>query len=203
MSNCDYEDDELIALSNQALDNFLLVITVFCAVVAPCFLVSISMLPPDVQKETLDTLLQISTHFPTNQTTPASPVIYPPEETSSNSYRLLLATNVLWLLALAISLVALILVMLIKQWSLNVRIRFRLPGDWNPDASRKTMRQWGTMLHSSLLPIFLHTAMALFLIGLILFTWQSNEGLGIMLTSLVGITAIAVPVFGYWIRNGL
>ncbi|KZO96101.1 hypothetical protein CALVIDRAFT_472282, partial [Calocera viscosa TUFC12733] len=161
----------------------------FSAVVAPFLLASIPMLQPDLQRATLNALLQISAQLPVNQTSAGISVTYPPEDAWLTS-RWPLVINMLWSLALVIGLVTAVFAMLVKRWLLAFQQKRdnTLPDDVDGFREQSVgLRKWGVNLIVGLLPLCLHFAIAVFLIGLIPFTWHVSKALGVLVSTLVSV----------------
>ncbi|KZO96097.1 hypothetical protein CALVIDRAFT_555224 [Calocera viscosa TUFC12733] len=152
------------------------------------------LLVPDLQRATLDALLQVSAQLTPNGTAESIAVAYPPEDSWLTS-RWPLVINMLWALALILGLVTAVFAMLLKRGL----IRFNEERSTAFEDDDTGVRQLSLALRrvvnsiTTLLPLSIHIAIALFLIGLIPFTWHANIALGLLVTVTV---AIGVSFYG-------
>lgn len=166
--------------------------TLFSAVLAPFLLASMPLLQSDMQQATLNALLQISSQLPNNETISVS--AYPPNDLWLQSNWPVLI-NILWSISLIISLTTAVFAMLVKQWIANSRAVFPSTSIDAPagiTASIKALQHlyetsrnlevWHVAPIVTSLPLFIHVAVALFLVGLAPFAWHANLSLGIVIT---------------------
>ncbi|KZT51607.1 hypothetical protein CALCODRAFT_124029 [Calocera cornea HHB12733] len=188
----DIWDSALLENCDKTLDVFLLFTTLFSAVVAPFLLASIPMLQPDLQRATLNALLQISAQLPANENAATADVTYPPEDAwLASSWPL--AINVLWSIALVISLVSAVFAMLVKRWIVAYKENLTATSADNiHDIYSKSLalRTWGVSLIVTSLPLWIHIAVTLFLIGLMPFTWHVSTALGAIVTTTVLVSLV-------------
>ncbi|KZO93125.1 hypothetical protein CALVIDRAFT_470256, partial [Calocera viscosa TUFC12733] len=168
-------DKEMLETYKDSTDNLLIFAALFSAAVTAFLVLSLPVLQADPSQATLDALTiisaQLSAHSAGNGATvgpyqaagddfsPASSVIF---------------INGLWIMSLFLSLSTSVLAMLVKQW-----MRVYGTGLPSTDRERANERQsrydglvgWQVAGIANALPVLIHLAVALFLIGLIMYLW--------------------------------
>ncbi|KZT52676.1 hypothetical protein CALCODRAFT_80471 [Calocera cornea HHB12733] len=186
------EDDALREVCNEMLSNFLLA-TLFSAVVAPFLLASVVLLQPDWEAAALEVLLQISTQLPATPSPDNATANYSSAAVWSSDFCMPLVINILWSIALVVSLVTVVFSMLVTRWLLAYKQKREALHVDDRNGRRElsqSLRRWGVHSIVTLLPVCLHLAVGLFLVGLALFTWTVKAVLGITITGLTSSAAL-------------
>ncbi|KZT62312.1 hypothetical protein CALCODRAFT_426443, partial [Calocera cornea HHB12733] len=147
----------------------------FSAVLTAFLVLSLPQLSPDPTQQTLDALIVLSgqvgalTSLGSAAPPPYQPVTSSVPEASS------VWINVLWLISLTISLFTSVLAMLAKQW---LRIfTSKLPTIPVEQARQRHARYMGLLAWNvpaivESLPVLLHVAVMVFLVGFLMFLWS-------------------------------
>ncbi|KZT62327.1 hypothetical protein CALCODRAFT_446138, partial [Calocera cornea HHB12733] len=178
---------------DKNMDVLLVFSALFSAVVTAFLVVSIALLSSNPSQQTVDALTVISAQLaaltaPGSAATPAyqAPDSFVPATSS-------VVINIFWALSLTVSLFTSVLAMLAKSWlhkystglssapAEQARQRY-----WRYDC----LVNWNVPAIVSALPIMLHVAVFIFLIGFMIFLWPSSSAL----------TAIMAIV---WVAGGL
>ncbi|KZV91784.1 hypothetical protein EXIGLDRAFT_615195, partial [Exidia glandulosa HHB12029] len=150
----------------------------FSAIVTTFLVESYKSLEPDYLEYMAGAVYALSLQNRTMDCFSTSPLAAPSQFTPSTSARLL---NAIWFTSLFLSLTSAFLSILVKQWLENYGSRTSAsatsPRHW---AHRRTMyfdafSRWHVHDIVSALPLCLHTAMFLFLSGVVLFLWNLDR----------------------------
>ncbi|PSR97383.1 hypothetical protein PHLCEN_2v4328 [Hermanssonia centrifuga] len=174
----------------EDIDTSLVFAGLFAAVLTPFLAESYQALSEDPNVTSVALLRQISTQTRSYTITPGffnssavtediPPFVAPP---------LALPTNILWFASLTLAVVTASFGMLVKQW-----LREFLSGDFTSPRARLRIRQfrnagindWKVFDIAAILPLLLQLSLALFFVGLCLFTWSVHVGIGCTTTPIV------------------
>ncbi|KZT62325.1 hypothetical protein CALCODRAFT_446136, partial [Calocera cornea HHB12733] len=159
------------------MDVLLVFSALFSAVVTAFLVLSLALLSPDMSQQTVDALTAISLQLasmkaPSSSAPPAyqAPQSFAPATSS-------VVINIFWALSLTISLFTSVLAMLAKGWLHNYATG--LPSGPAEQARQRhwrydTLIDWNVPAIVSALPILLHVAVFVFLVGLLIFLWPSS-----------------------------
>ncbi|KAH7101889.1 hypothetical protein BKA62DRAFT_701726 [Auriculariales sp. MPI-PUGE-AT-0066] len=179
-------DEDLIEGWKETLDVLLVFAGLFSAVCTGFILESHRRLEPDWEEITARSAYAqwASTHGgPPLRTNPTSPDHFV-------ATRDVTATNWLWFLSLSLSLLVSLLAILSKQWISQYRSRMRAHVAshkrwvWRHHASSRGLSHWKLDMIISTLPILLHIALFLFLVGLVTFILPLNPYLSYFLAAM-------------------
>ncbi|KZT62331.1 hypothetical protein CALCODRAFT_248722 [Calocera cornea HHB12733] len=165
---------------DKNMDVLLVFSALFSAVVTAFFVSSMTLLSADTSQQAINALATISAQLAAmNALASLAPTAYQTPESFVPSTSAIMI-NMLWALSLTISLYASVLAMLVKAWLHNY-------GTGLSSAPAEQARQrywrydclvdWNVPAIVSALPIMLHVAVFVFLVGLLLFLWPSSTAL--------------------------
>ncbi|KZT52669.1 hypothetical protein CALCODRAFT_423590, partial [Calocera cornea HHB12733] len=164
-------DERLLEKWDKSIDVFLLFTALFSAVVSAFLVDTMSALQPDLQQTTVDVLMHLSTQLATagNLTAPYQ------LDTSWRAPTSAVWVASLWSLAIVMSLITSVFAMLAKTW---ITVYKDAVKDMGPeDVPRRylhsaALEKWKMAHFVDALPLCIHVAVGLFLIGLIPYTWN-------------------------------
>lgn len=175
VEEADKWDDVMMGKWNSSMDVLLIFATLFSAIVTAFVVETSQKLQPDNSAISASALIEIAgalrsmannEQISQNITTPlASPDSFRP---STSEF----IVNLLWFISLCLSITVALLASLVKQWCYSF-----ISGRAAPPCNQARIRQarldkllsWRTELIVSALPVIMHVALGLFLIGLIIF----------------------------------
>ncbi|KAG8765900.1 hypothetical protein FRC12_007218 [Ceratobasidium sp. 428] len=173
-------DSDLVDGWNKGMDNLLLFAGLFSAVVTAFTIESYKRLQPDSAELTATGIAQITTlleaialqEVPNTQNSTSVAADF--QITASA-----LIINLTWFLSLSLSILVALLAMLVKQWGEVYRSGHQLTPPCVQARIRQSrfdkMTKWHTEDLVLVLPVIMHVALALFLLGLLVFLWDLNH----------------------------
>ncbi|KZO99220.1 hypothetical protein CALVIDRAFT_511485, partial [Calocera viscosa TUFC12733] len=181
-------DLELLAKWNEGIDVFLLFTGLFSAILSAFLVAAWPTMQPDSSQGQSDALVVISQQLVllSSGRPMDSSVAYQPQGFTPPGWAV--GVNCLWFTSLFISLLTAVLAMLLKEWLTAYKDNVTLvPLE---RVKQRQMRydgmiKWNVPSIVSLLPLAIHVAVFLFLIGLVLFAWPVSTALFTLLTMLL------------------
>jgi hypothetical protein len=186
-------DTEMTEAWKDTLDVFLIFVGLFSAVGATFLGISVLLLQPDYGQITASLITEFiaiqraAAEGISPRTIPPSSlnVSTPPSPSNSDLW-----VNGLWFTSLALSLCAAIIAVLIKQW-IQQYMKF-ISGSPITQVQQRQFRfeqleRWRVPVIIGLLPLVLHTAVFLYLIGLTIFLLSLNREIGIIVGTVTGL----------------
>ncbi|KZO99211.1 hypothetical protein CALVIDRAFT_477485, partial [Calocera viscosa TUFC12733] len=201
VEEADKHDAALMKRWNEGIDVFLLFTGLFSAILSAFLVLAWPALQPDSSQATSDALAAISQQLlllSSGLSMNASAAYQTPSFTPP---RWALAVNCLWFTSLFVSLLTAVLAMLVKEWlsAYNDGVAL-VPLE---RAKQRQMRydgliKWNVPSIVSLLPLAIHLAVFLFLLGLVVFAWPVNNGLFALMTLLL-FTGLGLYTSSAWL----
>jgi hypothetical protein len=120
--------------------------------------------------------------------------------------------NGLWFASLALALGVALLAILAKQWlgeyvsRMRAHIGSRREWAWRHQVFSRRLDQWNMDAFISTLPLLLHLSLFIFLIGLIVFLWDTDQAIAISLlafTTLIALFYVSSTVAPLWFGSCL
>ncbi|QRV82798.1 hypothetical protein RhiJN_10813 [Ceratobasidium sp. AG-Ba] len=187
------QDNELANAQNKNLDLMLLFATLFSAILTAFLLDAKKLLEEDPASTSAALLLlltQSQQRLELGVPDPSLKLASRTEFTPSKTARFV---NGLWFTALALSLAGALIAMLAKEW-----LAAFVSSSVRPPYGRALQRQakytglvsWRALYIIACLPSLLHLALLLFAIGLVLYLWNLDEKIAIIISIITGTTCI-------------
>ncbi|CAE6493445.1 unnamed protein product [Rhizoctonia solani] len=187
-------DKDLVDRWNKSMDVTLLFAALFSAIVTAFLIESYQNLKPDHAEITATGVLAVLEHLraaSANQVLNTTNIEIPATDEFQPTTNALLV-NLAWFLSLTLSIVVTLLAMLVKQWG----EAYRSGSGLAPPCVQARVRQarynklksWRTEDIVVSLPVLMHIALGLFLLGLILFLLDLNRVVFMPVAIVVGIT---------------
>ncbi|KZT61932.1 hypothetical protein CALCODRAFT_552789, partial [Calocera cornea HHB12733] len=168
-------DKEMLETYNGGMDNLLIFAALFSAVVSAFIVLSVPLLQADPMQPVVDVLsvisLQLSISSSGNISIPSGSYQAEPFSPTAS----VVSINALWIMSLSVSLSTSVLAMLVKQW---LRVYgTNLPTPQKEKAKERQARydglvSWQVAGLANSLPVLIHLAVALFLVGLVMYLWD-------------------------------
>ncbi|KAF8513258.1 hypothetical protein BU17DRAFT_53375, partial [Hysterangium stoloniferum] len=183
LEEAEKEDKELAKSLQVGVDQLLIFAGLFGAILTAFLIESRKDLQVDPLQEILQTLQQRLTATTS-----------PPFKVSKSS----LIVNYLWFSSLALTLISALCAVLAREWL--TKYIPASPASHSSDACERLLRfiraeQWRLEAIVTGIPVFIQLALFLFFPGLVLFTWHSSVGLGVVILVLTTF-AVALYVLG-------
>ncbi|KAF8594040.1 hypothetical protein BDV93DRAFT_482106, partial [Ceratobasidium sp. AG-I] len=182
-------DDELVDRQHKNIDVMLVFAALFSAILTSFLLDSKSMLQPDPSDITAMLLTRIAQRLE-SPNSPPPPVEMPVFKPSIAAWWI----NGLWFTSLGLSLVASLLAMLAKEWLMTfASSRPRAARSYTIDRQARldALSSWGALLMVDLLPLFLHVALLLFSLGLVVYLYATVDlTIATIITLMTGATTL-------------
>ncbi|KEP46387.1 putative transmembrane protein [Rhizoctonia solani 123E] len=188
-------DAQLVERWHKGMDNILLFAALFSAIVTAFLIESYKLLKVDNEEiiaSGIPAMVGLLQSIATSQ--PPSVIV---EETSSpmdfKATRASVVINAAWFLSLTLSISVALLAILVKQWGDKYRRH-----DLSPPGIQARIRQsryeslewWKTEDIALALPVLMHTALGLFLLGLVVFLYELNRIILVLVLIVVASTFV-------------
>ncbi|KZT59313.1 hypothetical protein CALCODRAFT_450405, partial [Calocera cornea HHB12733] len=190
VKEADSHDERLLKKWNDGIDVFLLFTGLFSAILSAFLVVAWTALQPDSSEGEFEALVSISQQLVllSSGTPMDASVAYQPR--TFNAPWWAVAVNCLWFTSLFVSLSTAVLAMLIKEWltAYNEGITM-IPLERVQQRQMRYdgMKRWSLPAIVGFLPLAIHVAVFLFLLGLVLFAWPVSLLLCILMSVLLAV----------------
>ncbi|CAE6435105.1 unnamed protein product [Rhizoctonia solani] len=185
------QDAELVDVQNKNLDLMLLFAALFSAILTAFLIESTNMLQQDSVDASAALLLFIAQSQRRMELGIPAQTLDPVDITGFSPTLSSRFINGLWFTALAFSLSAALVAMLAKEW-----LAAYLASSVRPAYDRALARQvrfdglvaWGALPIISFLPTLLHLSLLFFSLGLVIYLWDLDTGIAIVVLIITGLT---------------
>ncbi|KAJ1301915.1 hypothetical protein OPQ81_000754 [Rhizoctonia solani] len=185
------QDAELVDIQNKNLDLMLLFAALFSAILTAFLVESTNMLQQDPVDTSATLLLLIAQSQRRMELGIPAQALDTIEATAFTPSLVSRFINGLWFTALAFSLSAALIAMLAKEW-----LAAYLASSVRPAYDRALARQvrfdgliaWRALPIISFLPTLLHLSLLLFSLGLVIYLWNLDTGIAIVVLIITGLT---------------
>ncbi|TDL16866.1 hypothetical protein BD410DRAFT_901751 [Rickenella mellea] len=188
----DRYDKDVVENWRDDMDSLLIFAALFSSTVSAFVLDRYHALTPDSGEVMVGILLQLSQQLANG--TQAKPAVLPSFQPDAQD----VAVNIFWFLSLTFSLLCALAAVMVRQWARQYLQEPRASAALNVRATKRqevfeNMQLWRMETLVDFIPVLLHIALALFVVGMLLFLRLVNHRLALILT---WFSSIAIALYG-------